>query len=153
MDLTGLSHAAVGFQPVDDNVLLRLVAPKGPSSKETVEWGDVVAVGPGRRMSDGTLIALDLTPGDRVALRPGSAMLLSLHGQSFAIVGGSAVLGVLLPGVAIKYPPQSAGAMVDESQQESPDLVTAEAPAEESLETDVAPDLLDREAPTGEDLH
>lgn len=146
------SHIAVGFQPVDDNVLVRLVMSDSPASDDTVAWGDVVAIGPGRRTSDGALIAPDLTPGDRIAMRPRSAMLLSVHGQSFAIVGGSAVLGVLLPGAAPEIPSAPAQSVVDTTAPEAPDQVTAAAPAEESLETDVAPDLLDREAPTAEDL-
>lgn len=146
-------HIAVGFQPVDDNVLVRLVMSDSPASEDTVAWGDVVAIGPGRRTSDGALIAPDLTPGDRIAMRPRSAMLLNVRGQSLAIVGGSAVLGVLLPDAALEKPSEPARAVVDITAREAPDQVTAAALAEESLETDVAPDRLDREAPTAEDLH
>lgn len=153
MDLIMQPHIAVGFQPVDDNVLVRLVTPESPVPDDTVDWGDVVAIGPGRRTSDGALIASDLAPGDRIAMRPRSAMLLTVHGQSFAIVGASAVLGVLLRDAAAEIPPEPAAAIVSVTAQEAPDQVIAAAPAEESLETDVAPDLLDRESPTAEDLH
>src|SRR5579859_3399827 len=144
-------HIAVGFQPVEDNVLVRVVMSDHPASDDTGAWGDVVAIGPGRRTADGALIAPDLTPGDRIAMRPRSAMSLSVHGQSFAIVGGAAVLGVLLPGAVTEIPSKPARAVVDVTAPEAPGQVTVAA--EESLETDVAPDLLDREAPTAEDLH
>jgi co-chaperonin GroES (HSP10) len=144
-------HIAIGFQPFEDNLVVRLVATEG--TDEGVAWGDVVAVGPGRRTSDGALIAPNAAPGDRVALRPRAAIVLRLGGQSFAIVGGADVLGVLLPGARVKRPrpPGEAAAGPAPQQVALEDATRVEA--EESLETDVAPDLLDREAPTAEDLH
>lgn len=81
---------SVPFQPTADNVLVRLIA------APTVEWADVVAVGLGRATSDGTLVGPNLVAGDRIALRPHSAMCLRIGDQDFAVVAGSDVLGVLL---------------------------------------------------------
>lgn len=153
MDRSGENHVAIGFQPADDNVLIRLGTEELSLANDAVAWGEVVAVGPGRRTADGMLIAPNVAAGDRVALRPGSAMHLSLGGQSFAIVGGSDVLGVLLQGAATAPSPRPGAADVGVPAQRPQDRPIAAAEAEESLETDVAPDLLDREAPTAEDLH
>lgn len=151
MDGMDQTQIAVGFQPVEDNVLIRPVPTEdlpGAVTGGAVAWGDVVAVGPGRRTPDGTLLVLTVVPGDRVALRPGSAMPLRLAGQSLAIVGGPDVLGLL--------PQGAAGQVLAAPGTGAVGLAAAEPPAilaEDSLETNVAPDRLNHEAPTSEDLH
>jgi co-chaperonin GroES (HSP10) len=143
----------IGFQPCDDKVLIRLAVTENRPPGDTVGWGEVVAVGPGRRTSDGMLISSNVAAGDRIALRLGSALDLSLNGQAFAIVNGCDVLGVLLQG-ATADPFPTGEAAVSRPETPVPFVQAAsEAPVEESLETDIAPDLLDREAPTSEDLH
>lgn len=153
MDQSGQSHIAIGFQPADDNVLVRLATRRRSAAEDAVVWGEVVAVGPGRRTSDGTLVAPNVAEGDRVALRPGGAMHLSLGGRSFAIVRGFDVLGVLLQEAATAPSPPAAAADVGVPARQPEGRPIAAPLPEESLETDVAPDLLDREAPTAEDLH
>jgi co-chaperonin GroES (HSP10) len=148
----GRSHEAIDFRPIDDNVVIRLVAPAVPSQRDAVAWGEVVAVGPGRGMSEGILIAPGFSPGDRVALRPGSAMRVTLAGESLAIVGRADVLG-FVPRDAAALTHRTTEAIVAGPEAEPAVQELAASPAEESLETDVAPDLLDREAPTSEDLH
>lgn len=142
----------LGFQPTEDNVLVRLVATKNAGAERSVAWADVLAVGPGRRTADGTLVVPDLAPGDRVAVRPHSPTHLCVHGQKLAVIGGSDVLGVLLRSTDAAHAQRDAagGAPV---VAEPPAMITPTARAEESLETDVAPDLLDRQPPTAEDLH
>ena len=145
------THIAIGFQPVEDNALIRPVPTEDLPG--AVAWGDVVAVGPGRRTSDGSLLAPSVAPGDRVALRPGRALPMHLAGQALAIVGGADVLGVLLhsaaePAVAAPEPGAAEAAPAASPIQTVPAIR-----AEESLETDVAPDELDRAVPTSEDLH
>ena len=144
-------HVATGFQPFEDNLVVRLVATEG--ADEGVAWADVIAAGPGRRTSDGALIAPKAAPGDRVALRPCAAVALRLGGQSFAIVGGADVLGVLLPGAGARRGPPGEAAAAGPAPPQVALEDASRVEAEESLETDVAPDLLDREAPTAEDLH
>jgi chaperonin GroES len=141
----------IGFQPAADNVLVRLITTNNVGVDSTVEWAEVIAVGPGRRTADGTLVAPDFTPGDQVALRPRSAVHLTIHGEAWAIVSASDVLGIMLQNAeasASSKPEDvsSSRAIPEPPAQTSPSV-------EESLETDVAPDLLDRDAPTAEDLH
>ena len=145
------THSAIGFQPVEDNVLLRPIPTEDLPG--AVAWGDVVAVGPGRRTSDGTLLAPSVAPGDCVALRPGSAMPMRLGGRSLAIVGGADVLGVLLHGAAEPVVAAPEPGAAEAAPADSPIPPAPAIRAEESLETDVAPDELDRATPTSEDLH
>jgi chaperonin GroES len=149
MDDIDRMRITVGFQPIGDNVLMYPVGCAVPS--DTAEWGDVVAVGSGRRTSDGMLIATDIAPGDRIALRPEKAVKLNVDGQSLVIVSISDVLGVRLRQAATAEPQQTATELISAAEPE-PRLISVSG-AEESLETDVAPELLDREAPTSEDLH
>ena len=142
----------IGFQPADDNVLVRLAAAGDAGADNTAELAEVVAVGPGRRLADGTLVAPDLAPGDRIALRPHRAVHLHVQAHAFAVVAASDVLGVLLPqGEALR---ETATAAISDAEVPAPIRYAGPAAVEEeSLETDVAPDLLDQEAPTAEDLH
>lgn len=61
------------LQPLHHNVLIKpdadaLVSPGGIhlSKPEDLSYGTVVAVGPGKHMDNGVLIAQTLKPGDRV---------------------------------------------------------------------------------------
>jgi co-chaperonin GroES (HSP10) len=146
----GQRDMTIGFQPAADNVLVRPITTNNVGVDSTVDWAEVIAVGPGRRTADGTLVAPDFTPGDQVALRPRSAVHLNIHGEAWAIVSASDVLGIML---------QNAEASASKPEDVSSSRAIPEPPAqtspsfEQSLETDVAPDLLDRESPTAEDLH
>lgn len=140
-----------GFQPTNDNVLVHLLPTEDAGLDNTAEWAEVIAVGPGRCTADGMLLPPDLAQGDRIALRPHAAVHLRIDGQPLAIVGGSDVLGVLLPQARRPRPipePDEDGAASMEPPRQARAAVT-----EESLETDVAPDLLDQETATAEDLH
>lgn len=146
-------HTVIGFQPCDDNVLVRLAPAENSSPADTVRWGEVIAVGPGRRTHEGMIVSLNVAAGDCVALRPRSAVNLDLDGQSFAIVGGADVLGVLVPGAEAEPPQPAARVTVGPGTPEPVAWARSDVADEESLETDVAPDILDRETPTSEDLH
>ena len=141
----------IGFQPTNDNVLVHLRPDEEAGLENTVEWAEVIAVGPGRCTADGMLVPPDLAPGDRIALRPHVAVHLRIDGQPLAIVGGSDVLGVLLRQARCPRPVPEPGE--PGAAPVAPPRQARTAPTEESLETDVAPDLLDQETVTAEDLH
>jgi len=142
----------VGFQPADDNVLVRLVTADDLIEDSAAEWADVLAVGPGRRTSDGVFVAPDLNPGDRIALRPNRAVHLRIQDEILAIVGGSDILGVLLSaGVTRRSKPGATAA--EPAVQDLPPHARPSGGVDESLEGYTAPDALDQEASTAEDLH
>lgn len=138
----------IGFQPAGDNVLVHILPAAGEAWDDSVEWAEVIAVGPGRRTGDGVLMVPDFAPGDRIALRPHRALHLRIGGEPLAVAGSADVLGLLLPESRPPRPPAEA-----EGTAASPPGQQLPTTREESLETDVAPDLIDQQAPSGEDLH
>ena len=67
------------------------------SAKEKPQEGEVVAVGRGKRLEDGTLTALDVKVGDRVLFRKYSGTETKVVGTEYIIMREDDVLGILNP--------------------------------------------------------
>ncbi len=143
------------LHPLRDNVLVRRRLSETTTGagvlipdavRKPLDYGCVVAVGPGRRAHDGTLILPGVVPGDEVALAPNRGTEVNLAGEKLLVISERDVLGVL------SEPPVLSAHDAAEPTPER-EIQWSRAAREESLETDVAPDLLDREPPSGEDLH
>ena len=65
------------------------------SAKEKPQEGEVVAVGKGKRLEDGKVIALDVQPGDRILFGKYSGSDIKIDGDEFLIMREDEVLGVL----------------------------------------------------------
>ena len=65
------------------------------SAKEKPQEGEVLAVGHGRRLEDGTLTPLDVKVGDRVLFGKYSGSETRLDGVDFLIIREDEVLGIL----------------------------------------------------------
>jgi chaperonin GroES len=65
------------------------------SAQEKPHEGEVIAVGRGKRLDDGELIALDLKAGDRVLFAKYSGNEIKVDGEEFLIMREEDVLGVL----------------------------------------------------------
>jgi chaperonin GroES len=65
------------------------------SAKEKPQEGEVIAVGHGKRLDDGTLIALDVKAGDRILFGKYSGSDTKLDGTEYLIMREDDVLGVL----------------------------------------------------------
>ena len=65
------------------------------SAKEKPQEGEVVAIGKGKRMEDGTLVALDVQVGDRILFGKYSGSDIKLDGEEYMIMREDEVLGVL----------------------------------------------------------
>jgi chaperonin GroES len=65
------------------------------SAKEKPQEGEVVAVGKGKRLEDGKLIALDVQVGDRILFGKYSGSDIKLDGEEYLIMREDEVLGVL----------------------------------------------------------
>ena len=94
----------MAFKPLHDRVLVRrvegdektaggLIIPD--SAKEKPQEGEVVAVGNGKRLDDGTQVALDLKKGDRVLFGKYSGSEIKLDGIEHLILREDEILGVL----------------------------------------------------------
>jgi len=65
------------------------------SAKEKPQEGEVVAVGQGKRLEDGTLVALDVKTGDRILFGKYSGNEIKLDGDEYMIMREDDILGVL----------------------------------------------------------
>jgi chaperonin GroES len=66
------------------------------SAKEKPQEGEVMAIGRGKRLEDGTLTALDVRAGDRVLFGKFSGNEIKLDGIDYIIMKEDDVLGVLI---------------------------------------------------------
>jgi chaperonin GroES len=65
------------------------------SAKEKPQEGEVIAVGRGKRLEDGKIIALDVKKGDRILFAKYSGSDTKLDGTEYLIMREDDVLGVL----------------------------------------------------------
>ena len=65
------------------------------SAQEKPQQGDVIAVGNGKRLEDGTLVALDVKVGDRVLFGKYSGTETKVVGTEYLIMREDDVLGVI----------------------------------------------------------
>jgi len=65
------------------------------SAKEKPQQGEVMAIGKGKRLDDGKMVALDLKPGDRILFGKYSGNEIKLEGTEYIIMREDDVLGVL----------------------------------------------------------
>ena len=79
------------------------------SAKEKPQEGEVVAVGKGKRLEDGKVVALDVQVGDRILFGKYSGSDIKLDGEEYLIMREDEVLGILdaAPKVAKKAAKES----------------------------------------------
>ncbi|MCU1258830.1 MAG: chaperonin Cpn10 [Bryobacterales bacterium] len=65
------------------------------SAKEKPQEGEVVAIGKGKRLENGTLVPLDVQPGDRILFGKYSGSDIKLDGQEYMIMREDEILGIL----------------------------------------------------------
>ncbi len=67
------------------------------SAKEKPQEGEVLAIGHGKRLEDGKLVALDVKVGDRILFGKYSGTETKLVGTEYIIMREDDVLGILDP--------------------------------------------------------
>ncbi len=65
------------------------------SAKEKPQEGEVMAVGHGKRLEDGTLVPLNVKAGDRILFGKYSGSEATLEGTEYIIMREEDVLGIL----------------------------------------------------------
>ena len=94
----------VNVKPLRDRVLVRrleeaeekvggIIIPD--TAKEKPQQAEVVAVGSGRILEDGTTVPLDVKAGDRVLLGKWSGTDVKIDGAEYLILKEDEILGVL----------------------------------------------------------
>jgi len=94
----------MNFKPLADRVLVRRIAAEEKTAagiiipdtaKEKPQQGEILAVGPGARDSQGTLHPLDVKVGDRVLFGKWSGSEITLEGEELIVMKEADILGVL----------------------------------------------------------
>src|SRR5436305_10465259 len=92
------------IRPLYDRIVVKRVEEKETmhgglyipdSAKEKPQEGEVVAVGKGKRLEDGKVIALDVQVGDRILFGKYSGSDIKLDGNEYLIMREDEVLGIL----------------------------------------------------------
>ena len=65
------------------------------SAKEKPQEAEVMAIGKGKRLEDGTVVALDVKVGDRILFGKYSGNEIKLDGTEYIIMREDDVLGIL----------------------------------------------------------
>ena len=65
------------------------------SAKEKPQEGEVMAVGKGKRLDDGELVALDVKAGDQILFAKYSGSEVRIDGAEFLIMREDEVLGIV----------------------------------------------------------
>lgn len=101
--MAGKTEKGVGVRPLGDKVLLRRVEAQERSkggivipdtAKEKPTEGRVVAIGSGRRLENGSLVAFQVKKGDRVLFSSYAGSPVKLEGEEFVIMGEDDILAV-----------------------------------------------------------
>jgi chaperonin GroES len=95
----------MNIRPLYDRVVVKRVENKGDmmhgglhipdSAKEKPQEGEVMAVGKGKRLEDGQLVALDVQVGDHILFGKYSGSEIRLDGTEYLIMREEDILGVL----------------------------------------------------------
>lgn len=92
------------LKPLQDRVVVKMAEVEettksgiilAGSAKEKPQIAEVVAVGPGARAEDGTLIPLDVTVGQKVITSKYSGTEIKLDGTEYIIVKSSDILAIV----------------------------------------------------------
>lgn len=65
------------------------------SAKERPMEGKVIAVGAGKRLEDGTIVKLDVKPGDRVLIAKYTGTDIKVNGADHIILREEEILGIV----------------------------------------------------------
>ena len=91
------------FRPLYDRILAKRLEDKEQthggiiipdSAKEKPQKGEVIAVGKGKRLENGTLVPLDVKPGNYILFAKYSGTEIKLQDREFLILREEDVLGI-----------------------------------------------------------
>src|SRR5579883_3570315 len=94
----------MNLRPLYDRIVVRRIEQKEQvqggiiipdSAKEKPQEGEVVAVGKGKRLEDGSVVPLDVKAGDRILFGKYSGSDIKMDGQEYLIMREDEVLGIL----------------------------------------------------------
>ncbi len=102
-----MAKSAIGFVPAGDRVLVRPLSPEESgkttsfgiiipdTAKEKPEQGLVVAVGPGKRSDEGSIMPVSVKVGEKIMFSKYGYDEIKIAGKEYYIVNEQNILGVL----------------------------------------------------------
>jgi chaperonin GroES len=97
----------MGVRPLSDKVVVKRAASEAvtkggifipDSATEKADQGTVVAVGPGRRLDNGTVPPVNVDVGDQVLFAKTSGQTVKVNGEELLILEEGQILGVITVG-------------------------------------------------------
>ncbi|MGH9937503.1 MAG: co-chaperone GroES [Blastocatellia bacterium] len=98
----------MNIRPLYDRVVVKRIEDEGEqtrggivipdSAKEKPQKAEVVAVGHGKRLENGTLIPLEVKAGDRILFGKYSGSDIKMDGEEYLILREDEVLGIIVEG-------------------------------------------------------
>ncbi|MFN9754203.1 MAG: co-chaperone GroES [bacterium] len=94
----------MNIRPLHDRIVVKRIEEKETvlngiiipdSAKEKPQEGEVVAVGNGKRLENGSVVALELKAGDRILFGKYSGSDIKVDGNEYLIMREDEVLGVI----------------------------------------------------------
>ncbi len=94
----------MNIRPLYDRIVVKRIEQKEQlqggiiipdTAKEKPQEGEVVAVGQGKRLENGKVVALDVKPGDRILFGKYSGNEIKIDGDEYIIMREDEVLGIL----------------------------------------------------------
>jgi len=94
----------MNIRPLYDRIVVKRIEAKEQvqggiiipdTAKEKPQEGEVVAVGQGKRLDSGKVVALDVKPGDRILFGKYSGNEIKIDGEELVIMREDEVLGIL----------------------------------------------------------
>lgn len=93
------------LRPIGDHILLKPLSKEERSSggillpdtvdKERPERGEVIAVGPGKRLDDGTRAVMDVAVGNHVVFKKYAPDEVKVDGQEYLVIRSEDVIAVI----------------------------------------------------------
>jgi len=92
------------LRPLHDRVLIRRIEEQETarggiiipdSAKEKSQEGEVVAVGTGKRLENGTILAVEVKEGDRILFGKYSGTEVRIDGKDYLILREDEIIGVM----------------------------------------------------------
>jgi chaperonin GroES len=104
-NILSLEAPNMKIRPLYDRVVVKRVEDKETamqgglyipdSAKEKPQEGEVVAIGKGKRLEDGKVVAVDVQVGDRILFGKYSGSDIKLDGEEYMIMREDEILGIL----------------------------------------------------------
>lgn len=98
-----MAATATKIRPLGDRVVVKIVKEEKTAgglvlpdtAQEKPQTGEIVAVGPGKMMDNGTRAAMDVKEGEKILFAKYSGTEVKLEGETYLLIAEKDILGVV----------------------------------------------------------